>query len=295
MRNVSRWLLIVGASGLVAALVIAGLFMVFPVFAQGPGWMMGGYGYNGPTGGYGPGWMQQRYPQQNESGAAPYHGPGWMMGRRGPGGMMGRGMMGRGMGYGYGPGGGSAFFNNADPLSVEAATETVNRFLTTLNNENLELAEVMIFDNHAYAQIVEKDTGIGAMELLVDPVTQTVYPEMGPNMMWNLKYGMHSGYGMPGRFGLTPGQSNTPNIELSAEMPVTTVQAVEAAQTYLANYVDPNLTVDDHAQPFYGYYTLHVEKEGQIVGMLSVNGYNGQVFLHTWHGNYIEMSQAEAH
>jgi hypothetical protein len=25
--------------------------------------------------------------------------------------------------------------------------------------------------------------------------------------------------------------------------------------------------------------------------MLSVNGYNGQVFLHTWHGTFIEESE----
>jgi hypothetical protein len=28
-----------------------------------------------------------------------------------------------------------------------------------------------------------------------------------------------------------------------------------------------------------------------IVGMLSVNGYTGQIFLHTWHGNFIEESE----
>jgi hypothetical protein len=42
---------------------------------------------------------------------------------------------------------------------------------------------------------------------------------------------------------------------------------------------------------FYGYYTLHILKDGQVVGMLSVNGFNSQVFPHTWHGNFIEMSK----
>ena len=68
------------------------------------------------------------------------------------------------------------------------------------------------------------------------------------------------------------------------------VEAVELAQAYLDTYVSDNLEVDQHADPFYGYYTLHVNRAGQTIGMLSVNGYTGEVFLHTWHGNLLEMS-----
>jgi hypothetical protein len=39
---------------------------------------------------------------------------------------------------------------------------------------------------------------------------------------------------------------------------------------------------------FYGCYTLDFERDGAVVGMLSVNGFRGQVFLHTWHGTFIE-------
>ena len=39
---------------------------------------------------------------------------------------------------------------------------------------------------------------------------------------------------------------------------------------------------------FYGYYTLDFERDGTMVGMLSVNGFSGQVFLHAWHGTFIE-------
>ena len=45
------------------------------------------------------------------------------------------------------------------------------------------------------------------------------------------------------------------------------------------------------ASQFYGYYTLDFSKDGKIVGMLSVNGYSGQIFLHTWHGTFIEEAQ----
>jgi hypothetical protein len=198
------------------------------------------------------------------------------------------GMMGSGMMWNSN----SPFFA-ADPLTLAEATEAIESYLTTLNDPNLELHEIMIFDNHAYAEIFEKDTGIGAMELLVDSRTKAVYPEMGPNMMWNLKYGMMSGnngYGMMGMMRGMMGYANSTNP--SAEMTVTPAEAVAAAQTYLdTNLLDRQLSVEAEAEPFYGYYTLHVSSDGQTVGMLSVNGYTQQVFLHTWHGKLLEMSE----
>jgi hypothetical protein len=47
----------------------------------------------------------------------------------------------------------------------------------------------------------------------------------------------------------------------------------------------------DSALPFYGYYTLDILRDGQPAGMLSVNGYTQQVFVHTWHGDFVEMSE----
>jgi hypothetical protein len=151
----------------------------------------------------------------------------------------------------------------------------------------------MIFDNQAYAEVKEKSTGIGAMELLVDPVTLAVFPEYGPNMMWNLKYGMmsgYNGYGMMGG-GMMGGWQQNPGAtpEISADMPVSIEQSGQIAQQFLERY-DPGKQADDHADVFYGYYTLHVLQDGKVIGMLSVNGYSGQVFPHTWHGAFVEMS-----
>ena len=39
----------------------------------------------------------------------------------------------------------------------------------------------------------------------------------------------------------------------------------------------------------FGCYTVHILRDSQIVGMLSVNGYTRQVFVHTWHGDLLEM------
>ena len=79
-------------------------------------------------------------------------------------------------------------------------------------------------------------------------------------------------------------------VEAAAEMPISPAAAVEAAQTYLDTNLDQKFTVGEEVQPFYGYYTLHVNQDGQTIGMLSVNGFSGQVFLHTWHGNLLEIS-----
>ena len=56
--------------------------------------------------------------------------------------------------------------------------------------------------------------------------------------------------------------------------------------------VRPGLTVGN-ADTFYGYYTLHTLKSGQVEGMLSVNGYSGAVWYHSWHGAFIGMKEYE--
>ena len=38
-------------------------------------------------------------------------------------------------------------------------------------------------------------------------------------------------------------------------------------------------------------YTLDILRDGQTVGMLSVNGYTRQVFLHTWHGDLLDVAE----
>ena len=65
-------------------------------------------------------------------------------------------------------------------------------------------------------------------------------------------------------------------------------QAVEIAQDYLDRY-RPALTADEHADAFPGYYTVHTLRDGEVVGMLSVNAFTGDVWYHTWHGTLIEV------
>ncbi|GAB1471718.1 hypothetical protein MASR2M66_25960 [Chloroflexota bacterium] len=233
------------------------------------------------------------------------YGPGNMMNGSGNNRMRPNGMMGSGgnMMDGYGN-------NIADlpTLTIDQTKAAAEKYLANLNNSDFELAEIMIFDNNGYVIVKEASTGIGAFELLVDPSSQIAYPEHGPNMMWNLKYsglnhqymmgngGVMGGNGgmmnMMGDYGnMMNGWDNTTPVDVTAEMTVTPELAVQYAQKYL----DANITgaTTEHAMPFYGYYTLDFEKDGEIAGMLSVNGYSGQVFLHTWHGTFIEEVEYE--
>lgn len=207
-------------------------------------------------------------------------------------------MMNRNSGYGMGPGmmGGYGWNNGTSskvtPLTVDQARQAAEKYIQSLNITGLETGEVMIFDNNAYVIVKETETGLGAFELLIDPTSQAAYPEYGPNMMWNLKYsglnhdGMMGGQGMMGNWNY---QYQTPT-DVTAEMTVTSEQAVQYAQQYLdANFAGATAAPDP--VQFYGYYTLDFEKDGQIIGMLSVNGYNGQIFLHTWHETFIEEAE----
>jgi len=181
-------------------------------------------------------------------------------------------MMGGAMG-GFYPG-----FVAQDPdQAAQAAQQYLN---ATWRNPDLVVREVMEFSNHFYVQIVEQSTGIGAMELLVDKITGTVHPEPGPNMMWNTKYSpMGSGGHMGGWGWGGPAQAPT------AEMPITPEQARQFAQQTLDVYL-PGATAAEEVTPFYGYYTLHYERAGGV-GMLSVNGFTGQVWFHNWHGAFL--------
>jgi hypothetical protein len=196
--------------------------------------------------------------------------------------------------------------SNVKPLTVDQAKQAIEGYLNRLNNPDLELKEIMIFDNNAYARITEKSTGIGAMELLVDPASLSVFPEYGPNMMWNLKYGHMSGSagmmggagGMMGGNGMTlapapragVGGYNRNSGSASATMTVTSEQANQIAQQYLDQQF-PGFQAAEDADPFHGYYTIDIMKDGKPTGMLSVNGFSGQVFFHTWHGTFIEISE----
>lgn len=243
--------------------------------------------------------------------SASYYGNGWMptMGFRGGDNNSTFGPMnGRGNGYGPMTGGGQGpmmgngyGWNSTDarPLTIDEAKQAAQSYVDTQGIAGLEVDEVMIFNNNAYVVIKESATGMGAFELLVDPASRVAYPEYGPNMMWNLKYGglnhqnmMKSGNGYRGGGMMEQNNFSGEVTNVSADMPVTEEQAAQVAQTYLDGQF-PGTTVSGHATTFYGYYTFDFSKNNKVTGMLSVNGYSGQVFYHTWHGTFIEETAME--
>ena len=197
-----------------------------------------------------------------------------MMGSgNGNGGMMGSGMMGTGSGFEGCSGSGTAgVSNDATPITIDQAKASVENYLENTGKTDLEIAEIIEFDNHYYAGIKEISTGKYAIELLVNRYTGSVFPEMGPNMMWNTKYG-HMNWNTQGT------------------ATVTEEQAIEIAQKYLET-AQPGKEVKS-ADTFYGYYTLEVIKGGNVYGMLSVNANTGAVWYHNWHGTFIRILEVE--
>ncbi|MBU0492131.1 MAG: hypothetical protein KKA73_23070 [Chloroflexi bacterium] len=193
-----------------------------------------------------------------------------------------------GWGCGVMGGWGSTYPEGTKLLTIDEAKLAVDRYLSAWNNADLEVVEVMEFSENFYALVKEKSTGLGAFEVLVDKATGTVRPEPGPNMMWNLKYGMMGGRGMMGGWGYGGMMGGWgPGYAPSAQMSVDDVQARQNAQSYLDRTM-PGATLSEHTATFYGYYTIDVEQDGHDVGMLSVNGYTGQVWYHTWHGTFVQ-------
>ena len=169
---------------------------------------------------------------------------------------------------------GSAYSSNGAALTIDTAVTVAQRYLTSLNNPDLAIDEVEEYTQNFYVLYYEKSTGFGAFEMLIDKYSGSIYSEMGPNIMWNTKYGMMSG--MMGTYRGTP----------TAVMPITVDQAKASAQQFL-NANLSGTTVGD-VTAFYGYYHIDVLLSGNIYGMLSVNGYTGQVWYHNWHGNFVQ-------
>jgi len=218
-------------------------------------------------------------------------GNGWgMMGNDGSG-MMGND--GSGMMGGWGPM--SRGKANGQRLTADQVQKRVTEYLGSYDNSaDLKLAEVMEFQDNFYAKIQEKSTGINAFELLIDPYSGNVWPEFGPNMMWNTKYGMmaQGGWGMM-RDMMRGFDWNGPTSSQSADMTVTPEQAVKYAQDYLDKEKN-GLTAEEEPNAFYGYYTIDtLDKDGKPAGMLSVNGYTGRVWYHTWHGQFKDEMEME--
>jgi hypothetical protein len=191
--------------------------------------------------------------------------------------VLAQGMMG---GYSQGMMGGmrmAVYTANAKPLSDAKAYKSLGDYAARYGT-NVKLKDIMTFSENVYAQVVDAKTGAGYGEILFDRYSGTVQPEPGPNMMWNTRYGMGWGGssmgGMMGRTTATPVQ-NVRYDEAAAQ---------KLATQFLSGYL-PNTKLHE-GQAFPGYYTYDYGRN-EIEGMLSVNAFTGEIWIHTWHGSFI--------
>ena len=160
-------------------------------------------------------------------------------------------------------------------LTIDDSLLVAKDYLEYVNLPDLAVVEIMEFDNYFYVDVYEQTTDIHAFELIIEK-DGDIYPEHGPNMMWNTQYGHHRG-----------GMRDTHSE--SAEMPIDEDESIVYAQKYLDEYMPGTAAVEPRR--FYGYYTLHIERDGNIIGMLSVNGYGGDVWYHNWHGEFVQLKE----
>jgi hypothetical protein len=177
-------------------------------------------------------------------------------------------------------------------ISLDQAQSIAQQYLAATHDPNLALKEIMEFQYNFYIIFYEKDTGRGAFEMLiwkqVPPYGMMgggmmngytgvgiMTPEPGPNMMWNTKYSPMRN-GMMGYYG----------NQWSSTMTISPDEAAQLAQAYLTSNFS-NAKVEMGTE-FYGYYTFDFTVNGRIAGMLSVNGITGQVWYHSWHGDFIQ-------
>lgn len=213
-----------------------------------------------------------------------------------PGGASGMGMMGGmgGMGMMGGP-----FTASARPVSMARAMEVLRQWPVAHHLDDLVLDEVEAYTVNYYGQFKERSTGRAAAQVLVDRYTGAATPEMGPNMMWNTKYGqammqemMGGMMGMMGGGMGSSGMMGTPAPQTGTTAPASQLaidQARRAADQFLSGYL-PGAAVGD-GDAFYGYYHFDVMRGGRQVGMLSVNATTGQVWYHTWHGEFLQKQE----
>jgi len=95
---------------------------------------------------------------------------------------------------------------SASPISLDQAKTIAQQYLDSTRNPNLAIKEIMEFQYNFYILYYEKNTGIGAFEMLIwkqvpssgpregemgmgsQVMLGIIVPEPGPNMMWNTKY-----------------------------------------------------------------------------------------------------------
>jgi hypothetical protein len=209
------------------------------------------------------------------------NGPGMMgnqPGQMGPGMMGNQGQMGPGMMYNqsgnytywYGMMGNTMMNNmmttydpESKPITQDVAIKNMENFSRQYGS-NTEIDDFMAFSSNYYGVVKDTASGQDIAEILVDRYSGSTYPEPGPNMMWNTRYGAGSV------------QAGNSGYDLAG--------AQKFAEEFLTDYLPGAQIQESHKM--LGYYTFDFGRN-ETESMLSVNAYSGQIWVHTWHGSYI--------
>ncbi|KJS47095.1 MAG: peptidase [Peptococcaceae bacterium BRH_c23] len=236
--------------------------------------MMGGQGTNGYSGGYN---------MMGGQGTNGYGGGYGMMGGQGVNGygggygmMGGQGVNGFGGGYGMMGGGYDAKSLGVDLTNGEVTTSdqvvAITKAYTQKTNQEVVVGELHEFANGYEVELKEGATGAKVYEVMVYKNGGQIITEMGPNIMWNTKYG-HMNWG------------NNGAVTVSEE------QAAKSAQEFVAKLGQGYSIGKPELAP--GYYEFMIQKDGKDYAELDVNGYTGQVWFENWQGPIIKTIDAK--
>jgi hypothetical protein len=157
-----------------------------------------------------------------------------------------------------------------DGVAVSGIPAARARAASAAKATGLHPGEVMWFDNGFYIELKDS-AGKPATEVIVDPRTGTVSTEPGPAMMWNTRFGMmRAGGGGAATIDSTKASSIATSW-LAANRPGTTIRSIDS---------------------YPGYYTVDLQHNGVVSGMMSVNSSTGAAWYHTWHGAFIAMEDS---
>ncbi|HWQ49369.1 MAG TPA: peptidase M4 [Methanosarcina sp.] len=167
-------------------------------------------------------------------------------------GMMGNMMMGNMM---------ALYYPESKPITQDEALRNMRSFVAQYGS-NVTVEDFMAFSSNYYAVVKDTDNGQDIAEIIVDRYSGSTYPEPGPNMMWNTRFGAGRIHGESTGYDLAGAQ--------------------KLAEDFLTGYLPGAQIQESHAMP--GYYTFDFGRN-DTESMLSVNAFSGQIWVHTWHGS----------
>lgn len=189
-----------------------------------------------------------------------------------PGTGPGTGYTGTGTGYGYGVAGSgmtgnsstAGYLGTLHPITTAAAAETAFQAFLGAASSSFQIGEIWEYGT-VYKAELSYTTGAMAFDLIVDKFTGTVTQGMGMSVMLNAGYG--SGLSVPPA-------GNT--------LTVTPAQAQAAAQTFINNNrLGYTLQAVETYPGYYRFHTVSASIPASFGMDIMVNGYNGQIWMHT--------------